>query len=212
MTQTSDSAASRPAQVRLALPSEGEAIAALQRRCWDHDQPDGLRQWLLDNLDLATVAEGWRDAVVRPPDARCRVFVALTGTEETTEDQSPGGTGSGGTGSGDGGAIVGFVTTQPAADPDADDAADGEIAEWLVDPVARGQGHGSRLLNAAVDTLRADGFSRATTWVVASDDGRRRVLVESGWDADGAHRTIGPDEALGVKQVRLHTAIDAEED
>lgn len=185
--------------MRLALPSETEAIAALQRRCWDHDQPEGLRRWLLDNLDLATVTTGWQDAVVRPPDARCRVLVALTGTEEAAPD-SPGG------------AIVGFVTTQPAADPDADNAADGEIAEWLVDPVARGQGHGSRLLNAAVDTLRADGFSRATTWVVASDDGRRRVLVESGWDADGAHRTIGPDESLGVKQVRLHTAIDAKDD
>lgn len=197
MTQPSDSTAPRPAQVRLALPSETEAIAALQRRCWDHDQPAELRQWLLDNLDLAAVAAGWHDAVVRPPDARCRVLVAIA---ETDGSDAPGS-----------GPLVGFVTTQPADDPDADNAADGEIGEWLVDPAARGQGHGSRLLNAAVDTLRADGFRRATIWAVATDDGRRRVLVDSGWDADGAHRTIGPDESLGMKQVRLHTAIDEDD-
>jgi len=179
--------------VRLALPSESEAVAALQRRCWDHDQPEGLRRWLLDNLDLAAVADGWHRAVTRPPDARCRVLVALAGSDDPV---------------GADGGIVGFATTQPADDPDATDATDGEIAEWLVEPAARGQGHGSRLLNAAIDTLRADGFTRATTWVTSTDDGRRRILAESGWAADGAHRAIGPEESLTVKQVRLHTSIE----
>lgn len=179
-------------------------IAALQRRCWDHDQPEGLRRWLLDNLDLTTVTEGWHQAITRPPDARCRVFVALAGTDEgDTSSTAPGQP----VAPGQQGGIVGFVTTQPADDPDATNADDGELAEWLVDPVARGRGHGSRLLNAAIDTLRVDGFSRATTWVASIDDGRRRVLVESGWDADGAHRAIGPSEELSVKQVRLHTDI-----
>ena len=201
MPETSHAGEPRPAQVRLALPSEAETVAALQRRCWDHDQPDALRRWLLDHLDLATVTEGWHQAVTRPPDARCRVLVAVAGTDEG-EVAPPGGQDA------PGGGIVGFATTQPADDPDATDAEDGELAEWLVDPAARGRGHGSRLLNAAVDTMRADGFTRATSWIASTDDGRRRLLTDSGWDADGAHRAIGPEEELSVKQVRLHTAIE----
>lgn len=182
----------RPPQVRLALPGEAAAIAALQRRCWDADLPAELREWLLGEADLDDLTEVWHASVTAPPEARCRVLVAVAGTDPTI----------GGTG-----AVVGFATTEPSGDPDADPSRDGEVGEWLVDPAARGQGHGSRLLNAAVDTLRADGFSRATVWVASTDDGRRRLLVESGWDADGGHRELGPDPDLTIKQVRLHSDI-----
>ena len=79
---------------------------------------------------------------------------------------------------------------------------------WSSIPTARRRGHGSRLLNACVDTLRADGFVRVRHWLRADDDLRRAFLTDAGWAADGAHREIGSeDDAIRVKQIRLHTAI-----
>ena len=77
-----------------------------------------------------------------------------------------------------------------------------------IDPQAQRRGHGSRLLNACVDTLRADGFARATWWVRATDDVLRRFLTEAGWAADGAHTEVAVGEGgPRLKLVRLHTDI-----
>ena len=79
----------------------------------------------------------------------------------------------------------------------------------MVHPGHSRLGHGSRLLHAAVDTLRADRFRRATTWVLSTDDVRRRFLTDSGWASDGAARELdlSGDGTVRVKQVRLHTDI-----
>jgi GNAT superfamily N-acetyltransferase len=105
--------------------------------------------------------------------------------------------------------VVGFALTGPATDPDCDSVADGELSEIVLDPDERRQGHGSRLLQAAVDTLRADRFERAVTWLVASDDALRGFLDGAGWAPDGAHRELDLDGAgtVRVKQVRLHTDL-----
>jgi hypothetical protein len=66
------------------------------------------------------------------------------------------------------------------------------------------------LLQACADTLRADGFTRATWWVRATDDPLRAFLSGAGWAPDGAHAEVGDEaDARGVKFVRLHTDISA---
>ena len=71
------------------------------------------------------------------------------------------------------------------------------------------QGHASRLIQAAADTLVADRFTRAVTWVLVADDDLRAFLTEAGWAPDTAHRELDLDGtgATLVKQVRLHTAL-----
>jgi GNAT superfamily N-acetyltransferase len=171
--------------VRLALPAESWGIATVQRRSWGEAADDATRT-LLDGIDLAAMAETWHAAISRPPEARWRVLVAVAE-----------------------GQVVGLGTTVPSQDPDADPVEDGSIEELVVDPTARRRGHGSRLLNACIDTLRADGFVRARHWLRADDDVRRAFLTEAGWAPDGAHREIGSeDDTVRVKQIRLHTAID----
>jgi len=172
--------------VRIAWDDDADAIARLQGRAWQQSYAGVLPPELLAGFDAAAVAEGWRSALARPGDARNRVLVAL-------EHNTP----------------VGFVVCSPAGDPDCDPVADGEVSELTVDPAKRGQGHGSRLLQAAVDTLVADRFTRAVTWVMSTDDGTRRFLGEAGWAPDGAHRELDLDGSgtTRVKQVRLHTAI-----
>lgn len=171
--------------VRVAWSDDARAIAELQLRTWRTTYAGLLpAEALPDDVDAAAAA--WHASLTRPGDARNRVLVALERNR-----------------------VVGFVLTSPAADPDCDPVADAELAELTVDPEERGRGHGSRLLQAAVDTMVADKFSRAVLWAIASDDDLRAFLTEAGWAPDQAHRELDLDGegTTVVKQVRLHTAI-----
>jgi ribosomal protein S18 acetylase RimI-like enzyme len=173
------------ASVRLAWPAEASSIAELQRRSWAVQWPADLAQLLLTSMSLADMGESWRAAIERPPEARFRVLVATDGER-----------------------LVGFATTMPNQDEDADPSMEGAIDQFVVDPAAQHHGHGSRLLNACADTLRADGFVRACCWVNADDEALRRFLSSAGWAADGARREIGSDdETLRLKQIRLRTDL-----
>lgn len=171
--------------VRVAWADDADAIAAVQVRAWP-ELYAGLVPAEVLPTDPEPVAAQWRQALARPADARNRVLVALERNR-----------------------VVGFALTSPATDPDCDPVADGELAEVTLDPQERAKGHGSRLLQAAVDTLAADRFTRAVTWVNAGDDALRGFLTDAGWAADTAHRELDLDGTgtTTVKQVRLHTAI-----
>jgi GNAT superfamily N-acetyltransferase len=170
--------------VRVAWSDDAEAIAAIQARAWATSYA-GLVPAAGD-LREADFAQLWRDALTHPADARHRALVALERNR-----------------------VVGFAITTPATDPDCDPATDGELMELTVDADERGHGHGSRLLQAAVDTMVADRFTRAVTWLVADDDEQRRFLTDAGWGPDTAHRTLDLDGtgATQVSQVRLHTGL-----
>ncbi len=171
--------------VRLALPAEAGGIAALQRRGWTQTLPAGVVDEVLASVDLATMTASWEQAILRPPLAQLRVLVAIG------DDR-----------------LVGFAAVGPSDDPDAEAGEDALVAEFVVDPQAQRRGHGSRLLHACIDTLRADAFVRATWWVNALDDPLRSFLTAAGWAADGAHTEVAvSDGGPSLKLVRLHTAI-----
>ncbi|WP_028636047.1 GNAT family N-acetyltransferase [Nocardioides sp. URHA0032] len=171
--------------VRVAWADDARAIAEVQLRTWRATYAGVLPAEALPS-DVEAAAAAWHAALSKPRDARNRVLVALERNR-----------------------VVGFALTSPAADPDCDPVVDAELADLTVDPDARGQGHGSRLLQAAVDTMAADRFSRAVLWAIASDDALRTFLADAGWAADQAHRELDLDGegTTVVKQVRLHTAI-----
>lgn len=179
------SSPSADVSVRIAWAEDAPAIAAVQVRAWRAAYAGLVPDAALPD-DPAPVADAWRASLAASGDARNRVLVALERNR-----------------------VVGFAITRPAADPDCDPVADGELAELTLDPDERGKGHGSRLLQAGVDTLRADRFTRAVTWAVADDDALRAFLTGAGWGADTAHRELALDEEGGarLKQVRLHTAL-----
>jgi ribosomal protein S18 acetylase RimI-like enzyme len=171
---------------RVAWADDAVAIASVQVRAWRTTYAELLPTEVLEALDVEEMAAGWADALNRPGDARHRVLVALERN-----------------------LVTGFVVTGPASDPDADPVATGELVDLTVDPHQRGQGHGSRLLQAAAETLAADQFTRAVTWLPAADDVLRAFLTTAGWGPDGAHRTLDltGDGSTTIKQVRLHTAL-----
>ena len=170
-------------------------IAAIQRRSWSNRLPAQFAERILADSDLEEMAAIWSAAISRPPQARFRVLVAV--------DSDPSGQTQ----------VVGFATTVPSDDADADPRADGAVGEFVVDRPAQRRGHGSRLLNAAADTLRADGFTRARWWLDSTDDITRGFLTGAGWEPDGAHREIGTEDGgYRIKQVRLHVDISGDTD
>ncbi len=171
--------------VRVAWADDAPAIAGLQLRAWAQMYAGLLPEDAIPT-DADAAAATWHAALSRPSDARNRALVALERNR-----------------------VTGFVITTPASDPDSDPIVDAELGEFTVDPTDRGQGHGSRLVQAAVDTMRADRFTRAVCWVIASDDDLRSFLTGAGWAADGAHRELdlAGDGVTTVKQIRLHTSL-----
>jgi GNAT superfamily N-acetyltransferase len=170
--------------VRLALPAEANEIGEIQVAAWRNSYAGLLPAEVLADLNPAQFAAQWRAALIAPGEARNRVMVALAGRT-----------------------LVGFAAITPSDDPDADPQRDALIAELAIRPEATRAGHGSRLLNAVVDTVRADGFGRVTVWVNSTDDVLRAFYTEAGWAPDGAHRELDlyGDESVRIKQVRLHT-------
>jgi GNAT superfamily N-acetyltransferase len=172
--------------VRVAWADDAPGIAGVQVAAWRTEYADVLPAEVLDSFDADQFAAAWHQALSRPADARNRLLVAL---ERNT--------------------IRGFAVTRPSPDPDSDPVGDGEITELVVHPHHGRAGHGSRLLQACVDTLRADRFTHGLIWLSTTDDVRRRFLTEAGWGTDGAHRELDlhGDGAVLVKQLRLHTDL-----
>ena len=178
--------------VRVAWVADAPAMGRVQVAAWRASYAGVVPAETIDAMAADEVAQTWAESIRRPPLATYRALVALERN-----------------------AVVGLAAVGPSGDPDAEAGRDAELSVLVVDPPARGQGHGSRLLAAAVDTARADGFTRLTTWVLADDDAVRAFLVSAGWEPDGAHREVMLSEdadatARGTtaRQVRLHTSLE----
>lgn len=174
------------ASVRPGTPDDAAAIARVQAAAWSLRYVGLLPPEALAALDSADSADSWRTAVATPPSPRHRVLVALSGDE-----------------------LVGFAALAPAADSDLVPRLDAEIQVLCVAPDRTGSGHGSRLVNASADTLRADGFDHVHVWVTDREADLQAFLEKAGWEGDGARRRLdlrGDGEVL-VDQVRLRTRI-----
>lgn len=167
--------------VRLALPRDVAAVAAVQARAWRESYADLLPAVVLARLE-PNARDEWSVAVERPPTSAHHLLVAVADGE-----------------------VSGFAATAPA-DPDDGGPGTGALTVLAVDPPYRGAGHGSRLLQAVADTLCADGFASAVCWLPERDEVQQGFLASAGWAPDGARREL--DTGTGtLAEVRLHTAL-----
>jgi GNAT superfamily N-acetyltransferase len=180
--------------VRPARPSDADEIARIQLTTWRVAYRRMVPAHVLENLDEAYLARGWREAIESPPSDRHRVLVAVEQGESSF--------------------VVGFSAAGPADEhalapeekPLPDDVA--AVTDLLVEPRWGRRGHGSRLLAATVDHWREDGFLRAVAWAYEADPVTQAFLTSTGWAPDGATRALDVDDML-VNQLRLHVALPA---
>lgn len=169
--------------VRPATAADADQIASVQLTTWRTAYSSLLPAEVLDGLSPRDVAAHWAVAVTDPPSPRHRVLVAL-------ERQL----------------VVGFTACAPATDEELDPATTAEVTTLLVEPRWGRRGHGSRLLAATVDLLRADRALTAVSWLAEADRPSRAFFTSAGWEPDGAGRTLDAGGRL-VTEVRLHAAL-----
>jgi GNAT superfamily N-acetyltransferase len=184
--------------VRPARPEDAGEIARIQLSTWRTAYRRLLPRHVLAQLDEDWMAQQWREAVLSPPSDRHRLLVAVEQADQSY--------------------LVGFLAAGPpdeaALAPEEDPSALGDdvaaITDLLVEPRWGRRGHGSRLLSAAVDFWRQDGFDTAVAWAYEQDKATINFLTSAGWRPDGAARALDVEDLL-VPQVRLHVSLPAAE-
>jgi len=174
------------ASARIAQVNDASAVGLVQAAVWRAAYARFLSQEVLEQFDAANFARVWRNSLKTPPSPRHVLLVGCAGEQ-----------------------VVGFTAVGPSIDPDATETS-GEVSALGVHPDARRSGHGSRLLNAAVDTLRGKGFDKMSLWLLAGDEQTRAFLLAAGLSPDGAYRdrVIDPDGTV-AREVRLTAELSA---
>lgn len=172
--------------VRPARPDDVGEIARIQLLTWRTAYATVVPAHVLDELTLEQMAAPWAAAVGSPPSARHHVLMA-------TENDLP----------------VGFAALGRTDDEDLDPADTALVTTLLVEPRWGRRGHGSRLLAASADLLRADGASTMVTWIFDRDPASRSFYASAGWAPDGATRLLDMDGQM-VSEVRLHASLAEE--
>ena len=175
------------ASVRTARETDAPAVGFVQAVVWREAYAEVVPADVLAAFEPAAFGNAWRQSLSSPPAGVYRLLTACAGDQ-----------------------VVGFASIGPSQDPDAGGAT-GEVSALAVHPQARRAGHGSRLLNAAVDTLRGAGADTLHTWVLSSDEQTRAFLTASGLHPDGAFRdrVVSPDGDT-AREVRLVADIRPE--
>ena len=168
------------ASARIARPSDAPAVGRVQAAVWRAAFARVLPPEVVEQFDGPSFGRVWRDSLSTPPSSRHVLLVGCAGEQ-----------------------VVGFAAVGPSVDPDATESS-GEVLALGVHPDARRSGHGSRLLNAAVDTLRGRDFQSISAWLLADDEQSRAFLTAAGLSPDGAYRdrVINIGGAV-VREVRL---------
>ncbi|GAC1604527.1 MAG: GNAT family N-acetyltransferase [Acidimicrobiales bacterium] len=102
------------------------------------------------------------------------------------------------------GVIRGFVTTGASREEDL--APSGEVCAIYVDPGSWGLGIGKALMASARATLRHQGHTDASLWVLVGNARADRFYRSDGWLPDGSRRRV-PVHGIEVDEVRYHTPL-----
>jgi GNAT superfamily N-acetyltransferase len=172
------------ASVRVARETDAPAVGVVQAAVFREAYAGVVPEDVIAAFEPQAFAAVWRRSLASPPEGVYRLLAACAGEQ-----------------------VVGFASIGPSQDPDASPLT-GELTALGVHPQARRAGHGSRLLNAVVDTLRGAGAETLHTWVLAGDEHTREFMAHAGLSPDGAwrDRVVSPDGDT-VREVRLVASI-----
>jgi len=175
------------ASVRTGRVSDAPAVGLVQAEAWRQAYAGLLPEEVLAEFEGPRFAGAWRRSLESPPTTLHRLLVACAGEQ-----------------------VVGFAAIGPAEDEGDATVPEGagELLVLAVHPAARRAGHGSRLLNAAADTLRANDRTVLLAWLPAADEGARAFVQRAGLEPDGAwrDRVVGPDGQT-LREIRVRAQL-----
>ncbi|MDO5701193.1 MAG: GNAT family N-acetyltransferase [Bowdeniella nasicola] len=172
--------------VRPAVPSDADAIWAIQRSVLSEDLAAGLGGSLpaqaRERIEATDGASTWRETLAHIPAGG--LVVVATRNER----------------------VVGYAALTPLAQPvsptGGEVTIDAEISALDVRAADQRQGHGSRLLAALMEGASALEHRGVLAWTVAAQEARIRFLTSAGFAPLGVKRTL----ELDVEQVAFYTA------
>ncbi|MEO7448400.1 MAG: GNAT family N-acetyltransferase [Humibacillus sp.] len=171
------------ASVRVARSSDAPAVGLVQAVVFRAAYAGTLPPDVLAQFEPRAFTIAWRESLTNAPSPDHLLLVACAGEQ-----------------------VVGLAAVGPSGDPDGADTA--ELLVLGVHPEARRQGHGSRLLNAAVDTARGRDRHALAAWVLTTDDVTRTFLTAAGMETDGAHRErVVAADGSTAQEVRLSAGL-----
>ncbi len=168
--------------IRPATSRDAERLALVHVRSWQGAYRGLLPQDYLDGLAPEQRVRQWRRTLAGSDWPRSGVLVAEDGD------------------------LVGFACIGPSRD--AAPVQVGEISSIYVLPAHWGVGVGTRLMAAALASLRAAGFAEAHLWVLDTNARAIRFYESAGWRADGDGKTaeIG---GVTITEVRYRCELGA---
>jgi ribosomal protein S18 acetylase RimI-like enzyme len=148
--------------VRTAVAEDVPEIARLHVSVWRAAYRGHVPDAYLDALDASNNRERWTKNL---RDASRLVLVAMEGH-----------------------LVVGFCSLIPSRDADALRSV-GEITALYVDASRWRCGHGSALVDSAIDSAPSRNFSELTLWVLTANHGARAFYEARGFEPDGHTKT-----------------------
>lgn len=146
------------------MEADVRSIAEVHVRSWQAAYRGQIPDRVLDNLSVEGCEEWWRRSLSQISEA---VWVAEVN-----------------------GKTVGFASTGPARGEGFDPSRTSELYAIYLDRESWGKGIGRRLLKAAEERLREQGFEDAILWVLHTNARARRFYEAAGWRHDGTTQTL----------------------
>jgi GNAT superfamily N-acetyltransferase len=173
--------------VRRAHPRDAGGIAAAHVASWQQAYRGLLTQDYLDSLSVQVRTQTWEQNLSRPAAPGVATLIAELD-----------------------GRIIGFASTGPSRDDDAEPDT-GELWGLYLHPDHWGAGHGHTLHAGALAALSSAGATTATLWVLTGNERARRFYEQHGWVADGAKKTDWRGD-VRLEEVRYRCALSADPD
>jgi len=151
-----------PLVIRAAGAGDARGIAEAHVASWRRAYVGLLPAAVLDGLSVEQRARHWDRVLVEGPPGR--VVVA---------ERS--------------GRVVGFAHVGPAHDTDTG-VTTGQLGTLYLHPDEWGRGVGTRVHDAGLERLAADGFDRAVLWMLSTNARAARFYDRRGWERDGRIR------------------------
>lgn len=149
--------------VRVASLTDAKAIAVIHVRTWQCAYRGQIPDEYLDSMSIEKREKGWVEILSDPKE---KIFVAEID-----------------------GKVLGFCGAGKSRDEFAEKNT-GEVMSIYVDPETIHKGVGSKMLAAALDYLKEQGYGQVTLWVLTTNQKAREFYEKKGFVPDQATKIV----------------------